>query len=130
MRWFLQSPISHLTSSVSVAYLIWKDPLIAVGGDTFIDDMLSRCGFKNVFGDRNRYPEIQDADLKSAAPDAILLSSEPFPFREKHVDAFRSINPGSLVLPVDGELFSWYGSRLLKSPDYFRTLVAQIHAGN
>ncbi len=124
----LQSNILNLTSKISVVYLIWKDPLITIGRDTFIHDMLSRCGFKNVFSNQNRYPEIKREDLKALQPDLVLLSSEPYPFKEKHREEFQSLCPGSTVLLVDGELFSWYGSRLLKAPEYFRSLVNQFHA--
>jgi ABC-type Fe3+-hydroxamate transport system substrate-binding protein len=114
----------------SVAYLIWKDPLITVGADTFIHDMLSKCGFENVFSNQKRYPEITEEDLGTLHPDLILLSSEPFPFKEKHREEFQSRFPDSTVLLVDGELFSWYGSRLLKAPEYFRSLVNQFHPEN
>jgi len=110
----------------SVAYLIWQDPLITIGSDTFIHDMLSRCAFTNVFSDQKRYPEIKKEDLKRHQPELILLSSEPYPFKEKHREEFQSICPRSTVLLVDGELFSWYGSRLLKSPGYFHSLVNKI----
>jgi ABC-type Fe3+-hydroxamate transport system substrate-binding protein len=115
---------------VSAAYLIWYQPLMAAGRDTFINDMLSRCGFKNCFDHLGRYAEINDADLLNANPGLILLSSEPFPFRKKHLATFRSQFPESNVMLVNGELFSWYGSRLLKSPDYFLQLVEQIKAGD
>ncbi len=114
----------------SAAYLIWKDPLITVGSDTFIHDMLSRCGLKNVFSSQKRYPEIKDEDLRMLQPDLVLLSSEPYPFKEKHREEFQSLYPGSAVLLLDGELFSWYGSRLLRAPDYFRSLVNQFHLEN
>ena len=60
----------------------------------------------------------------SANPDFIFLSSEPFPFKEKHIAEFQSICPNVKIKLVDGELFSWYGSRLLKAPEYFRELIA------
>jgi ABC-type Fe3+-hydroxamate transport system substrate-binding protein len=84
--------------------------------------MLGVAGFKNVFADKNRYPEITIEELKAAAPQYILLSSEPFPFKQKHADELAVEFPLSRVLLVDGELFSWYGSRLLKAPKYFEEL--------
>lgn len=108
---------------VRVAYLIWQNPVMVAAGNTFIDDMLTRCGFANVFGELSRYPEISAPQLRQAAPEWILLSSEPFPFSENHVAYFQQLCPQSRVVLVDGELFSWYGSRLLQSADYFKKLI-------
>lgn len=104
----------------SAVYLIWNEPLIAVGSDTFIDSMLEKAGFKNIIQQR-RYPEIRKEDLLRLNPDYLLLSSEPFPFREKYLTLFRDILPKSNIRIVDGEMFSWYGSRLLRSAKYFET---------
>ena len=101
---------------------------MTVGHDTFIHDMLSRCGFKNSFSNKSRYPEIKEEELKATGADLILLSSEPYPFKEKHVTELKKICPAAEVILVDGEMFSWYGSRMLKAPDYFHTLVEQIRA--
>ena len=104
-----------------VAYLIWRNPWMAAGGDTFIHQMLSHAGFENVFEVNNRYPEIDLSDL--AGPDiTILLSSEPYPFRERHIREVKESLPQARVELVDGEMFSWYGSRLLLAPAYFQQL--------
>jgi ABC-type Fe3+-hydroxamate transport system substrate-binding protein len=106
-----------------VAYLIWRRPWMAAGQGTFIDDMLRRCGYMNAFADRTeRYPEVGPAELAAADPDLVLLSSEPYPFREKHLQEVNMVLPGTPVRLVDGELYSWYGSRLLRSPGYFSGL--------
>ena len=123
-------PMAEKSCPLSVAYFIWKDPLLSVGGDTFIHDMLSRCGLKNVFMAKTRYPEITMEELSHLSPDVIILSSEPFPFKEKHLAVFKVACPESKIHLADGEFFSWYGSRLLKAPDYFRSLVKQIHYSN
>lgn len=103
-----------------VAYFIWKNPLMVAGKETFIDQMLHTCGFENVFSNlENRYPEVTAIDLGMANPELILLSSEPYPFKQKHVEELRVVCPSAKILLVDGELFSWYGTRLLKSPGYF-----------
>ena len=107
----------------TAAYFMWNDPFMVSANNTFIDAMLSSCGFINVFKHKSRYPQITESELKEAHPDYILLSSEPYPFNEKHISLFESICPDARILLVDGELFSWYGSRLLKSPAYFKTLV-------
>lgn len=107
---------------VSAAYFIWRQPYMVAASGTFIDDMLRRAGFTNVFAGRARYPEITAAELAAAAPERILLSSEPYPFGEKHVTEFQAICSTARIDIVDGELFSWYGSRLRQSAAYFRTL--------
>ncbi|MBN9380712.1 MAG: ABC transporter substrate-binding protein [Chitinophagaceae bacterium] len=104
------------------AYFIWKDPWMAAGGNTFIQHMLERCGLVNVFSDRDRYPIVQPEELLQKDCELVLLSSEPYPFREKHVAEITPIIPSAAIRLVDGEMFSWYGSRLLKSPAYFRQL--------
>jgi ABC-type Fe3+-hydroxamate transport system substrate-binding protein len=102
-----------------VAYFIWRDPWMVAGGDTFIDDMLFRAGFQNCFGSLSRYPVIGPS---TAAGAVMLLSSEPYPFREQHAAELRERVPGCEIRFVDGEMFSWYGSRLLQAPGYFREL--------
>jgi ABC-type Fe3+-hydroxamate transport system substrate-binding protein len=107
--------------SVSAAYLIWREPYMAAAANTFIDDMLQRAGFTNVFGDRQRYPELTAAELAAAAPEVVLLSSEPYPFSGKHVAELQAICRQARVLLVDGAAFSWYGSRLLSTAAYLQT---------
>ena len=108
----------------SVLYLIWKNPYMAAGKATFIGDMLAKMGLVNVIKDPNgRYPEITIEEIKTLKPDYIFLSSEPFPFNEKHSIDFKKELPNSKPMVVDGELFSWYGSRLLKSAEYFNSLI-------
>jgi ABC-type Fe3+-hydroxamate transport system substrate-binding protein len=109
-----------------VAYLIWNAPLMVAGGDTFIHHMLDQVGYVNAFGGRSRYPALSEAELKAAAPELIFLSSEPFPFREKHMQHFKGLCPEAVIILVDGEIFSWYGSRLVKAPAYFRTLRERV----
>jgi ABC-type Fe3+-hydroxamate transport system substrate-binding protein len=100
---------------------------MAAGHDTFINEMLTRCSFENVFeNETSRYPEITNDRIKTASPDLILLSSEPYPFKEKHIDELREICPAAKILLVDGELFSWYGSRLLHSAGYFQSLLSSL----
>jgi ABC-type Fe3+-hydroxamate transport system substrate-binding protein len=112
--------VSH--SRKKVAYLIWKEPFMAAGGDTYINDMLERTGFENTFKAIHRYPSITIDELRSSALDTILLSSEPYPFRQYHVDQLGADLPGIRIQLVDGEMFSWYGSRMLKAAPYFQQL--------
>jgi|SRR6185436_7012784 len=115
---------SALCPLPSILYLIWRNPFMTVGADTFIHDMLTRCGLKNIFSELKRYPEITPEQIAIAKPDFIFLSSEPYPFKEKHVDELKTISPSSKIVLVNGEYFSWYGSRLLKAVEYFKKLLA------
>ncbi|MBL7728926.1 MAG: ABC transporter substrate-binding protein [Dinghuibacter sp.] len=110
--------------ALKTAYLIWHEPAMAAGNDTFIHDMMHRCGFSNVFAETARYPETHIEILRQLGCEVLLLSSEPFPFAEKHAAFYREQLPGVTVLLADGEMFSWYGSRLLEAPAYFRQLIA------
>jgi ABC-type Fe3+-hydroxamate transport system substrate-binding protein len=103
-----------------VCYLIWKDPYMAAGKNTFIDYLLRINRFKNVIIDeQSRYPEVQIKDFDEA--EMILLSTEPFPFKESDVEIIKKEFNKDIKL-VDGEYFSWYGSRLIKSFQYFKEL--------
>lgn len=113
-------------SNQSVAYFIWRNPYMVAANDTFIHSMLTQAGFQNAFAQETRYPEITLDTLKRAHPDLIFLSSEPYPFSQKHIEEFQAICPSAKVVLVDGEVFSWYGSRLLLAPDYFRKLRSEI----
>lgn len=93
-------------------YLIWRDPFMSVGRDTYIHDILRRCGYTNSCADQERYPSLSTQDLIDLRPAHILLSSEPFPFKEKHLREIQEICPTAQVSLVDGEFYSWYGSRL------------------
>jgi len=111
----------------TVAYFIWKEPYMVAGQNTFLTDMLSKCDLRNVFMDcKDRYPTITKEEIKKQSPDIILLSSEPYPFSEKHIDEFQQICPKAKIALVDGEYFSWYGSRLLGAPAYFNKVLKEI----
>lgn len=105
---------------LKVAYFIWRKPWMLAGGDTFINYLLELNKFENVYSNSPRYPEVQLEELK--AVDYYFLSSEPFPFEEKHKNEIEAVvNKGDFRF-VDGEFFSWYGSRLAKAFGYFREL--------
>lgn len=108
----------------TVLYLIWKKPYIAAGKNTFIDSMLTTLGLRNAINEE-RYPEV---DLTAINPDFIFLSSEPFPFKEKHLNELAVQFPNSEIFLVDGEYFSWYGSRLTGAPAYFKELLKPLQA--
>lgn len=111
--------------SKRVLYLIWQKPWMAAGTDNFIQEMLERCGLENVVTDP-RYPQLSDEDIRALNPEVVMLSSEPFPFKEKHIQDIQSLLPTAKVMLVDGELFSWYGSRLRYSVAYLEALVHTV----
>jgi ABC-type Fe3+-hydroxamate transport system substrate-binding protein len=120
-RWQRLQP---LTPSRRAAYLVWRKPWMAAGGDTYINDVLARCGFRNAFATRSgRYPETTPEEIKQLAPDVVLLSSEPYPFKENHVREFANCLPQGKVLLVDGEASSWYGARMLPAADALQSLI-------
>jgi ABC-type Fe3+-hydroxamate transport system substrate-binding protein len=118
--------LQPIQPAIPTAYFIWRKPYMGVGNDNFIDHMLQRCGFRNVFADLPRYPEVSPEQLQAAAPKLILLSSEPYPFQKKHFAEFQELCPAAIIKVVDGEMFSWYGSRLLKAPAYLQSLINEV----
>lgn len=108
------------------AYLIWREPYMTVGGDTFVHDVMQRAGLVNVFGEDTRYPVVTLHDVAQAGPDVVLLSSEPYPFAGEHRGEVLAAVPDAAVLLVDGEPFSWYGARLLSTPGYLLRLRRRL----
>lgn len=111
----------------SVLYLIWNNPYMAAGKNTYIDNMLSLCDLHNCICNE-RYPEVDGSLIKELNPELVFLSSEPFPFKEKHIHELQQLLPKSNVILVDGEYFSWYGSKMLRAPQYFNSLQKTIFA--
>lgn len=110
-----------------VAYFIWQNPWMVAANNTFINYLLDTNKFENVFKDQERYPEIDLKDLHNFETlDCIFLSSEPYPFKTKHIIELQKIFPSTKIILVDGEYFSWYGSRLLKAFKYFKELHSQL----
>ena len=109
----------------TVAYVIWEDPYMFAGRNTFIDDILKKIGLHNVVK-QGRYPEIGVSELVTLDPQLVFLSSEPYPFKEKHIEELQRILPQAKVILVDGEMFSWYGSRLVKAVQYFFDFQNQL----
>jgi len=110
-------------------YLIWDKPFMAAGKKTFINEMMQFAGFQNSLGNEDRfsrYPELSEQLIEDLKPEVILLSSEPFPFTNKHLANFQLRFPDKKIYLVDGEMFSWYGSRLLQSPGYFQSLINEL----
>ena len=121
---------SHFPKALSAAYFIWKNPYMTVGSDSFIADMMQKLGLKNIFAHKKRYPQVTVNDVKNAGCQLLLLSSEPYPFAEKEKEELQQQLPDTKILLVDGEMFSWYGSRLLQAPGYFSSLLKQMYNSN
>ncbi|MFC4232694.1 ABC transporter substrate-binding protein [Parasediminibacterium paludis] len=113
-------------TTLKTAYLIWRKPYMTVGGDTYINDMLQYAGFENVFANEKRYPAITIEQITEKKCDLLLLSSEPYPFKQQHIEALQAALPRIKIVLVDGEMFSWYGSRLIAAASYFKTLQETI----
>lgn len=118
--------LAPLSQPLRALYLIWQEPWMTIGGDTFINEMLRYAGFENVFAQANRYPAVSLEQMQAEKPDVILLSSEPFPFSQKHIAQLQPHFPGTPIVLVDGEMFSWFGSRLLLTPPYFAALRRKL----
>jgi ABC-type Fe3+-hydroxamate transport system substrate-binding protein len=116
------SHIQHLIASLpaiaepkTCAYVIWKNPYMVAGGNTYIHSMLEMAGLENIFGKQVRYPETSLEQLESLKPDYILLSTEPYSFKPSHVEELKGILPSSKIILVDGEVFSWFGTRMVSA---------------
>ncbi len=121
----LQSLALQHNINKKVAYFIWKNPYMLAGQHTFINHMLAMIGLQNVVKSA-RYPEIELEDLKLLEPEIVFLSSEPYPFRDKHLKEIEVVLPHASVQLVDGEMFSWYGSRLIKAVQYLFQLQKDL----
>ncbi|MFI5203433.1 MAG: ABC transporter substrate-binding protein [Flavobacteriales bacterium] len=110
--------IKVTNSKPSVIYLIWKNPWMAVGTHSFIHHMMEKIGLKNTIT-QERYPEVSMDDLKEFSPEVLILSTEPFPFSQNDVLYFQTELPATKVWLVNGEMFSWYGSRMKSAATYF-----------
>lgn len=105
----------------NVAYFIWKKPYMVAGANTFVDQLLQLNHFRNYFANVERYPEVELEQL-NGAPDLnlVLLSSEPYPFKAEDAYEIACLIGNVQAILVDGEMFSWHGTRLLKALDYFK----------
>lgn len=128
---FAWSDFSHFIKEKpfrKVAYFIWRNPYMVAGSDNFINELLKRNHFDNVYDkDNGRYPVIEPEKMQEeGSPELVFLSSEPYPFKEEHVLEIRQYIPNAKIMLVDGEMFSWYGTRLLKAFGYFKELHQQL----
>jgi len=111
---------------LSAVYLIWKNPWMSIGGDTFISKMMQYAGFDNLFNYEKRYPEISINTLVELKPQILLLSSEPYPFKEKDRSELQKLLPDTCILLVKGEPFTWFGTYIETAVDYFKIVQKEI----
>lgn len=117
----------RLTKVLPCAYLIWKDPFMAVGPKTFIHDQLFALGLQNVLDSSDtRYPVVTPDILLRSGIRVLFLSTEPYPFKDSDASYFHDLLPGCEIRIVDGEMFSWYGSRMRLATTYFKELLATL----
>lgn len=126
-----KSMIKLSNDQINTLYLIWRKPYMTIGKDTFIHSILETIGLKNMFGHQTRYPVIHNLQTSYFANcKLILLSSEPYPFSGKHIQEIQEQLPNTKILLVDGEYFSWYGSKMLHAPDYLKKLLSDFFEQN
>jgi ABC-type Fe3+-hydroxamate transport system substrate-binding protein len=118
--------VKKICAPLRTAYFIWRKPYMLAGGGTYIHSVLQHTGLVNVAADQPRYPEVTVEQLKQLAPEVVFLSSEPYPFAQKHIDELQAHLLHSHIQLVDGEMFSWYGSRMLRVPAYIQKLAAGL----
>jgi len=112
-----------------VAYFIWSKPWMVAGNDTFINEMLALNKFENIYANVSRYPKIEiDRIRHDGDPDVVILSSEPFPFKDEHAMEISTFTNRSITVFGDGEMFSWFGSRMLLAFDYFKALHKKLES--
>jgi len=121
-----QASFKPLASMPSVLYLIWKNPYMSIGADTFIHHMLEVIGCSNILKNEMRYPSLTPERASRLSLDMVMLSSEPYPFKEKDVEEVQAFWPSAKIVLVDGEYFSWYGNRPIDAFDYFDRLKGQL----
>jgi len=107
-------------------YLIWKDPYMSIGKDTFIHSMMEEAGLQNILENETRYPTLTDQYMIQLNPDVILLSSEPYSFGPNDLSDLQKLLPDTKIVFVDGEMFSWYGSRMTEGIQYVVNLAKTI----
>lgn len=119
--------IKGIFNNKTCLYFIWRKPYMTIGHNTFINNVLLNLGFKSIAQKlEGNYPEITPEWITEQSIDYILLSSEPYAFKEKHKSEFLTFNPTANIQLIDGEMCSWYGSRMLKAPSYFKEFAKTL----
>lgn len=123
----LKMKVNEQKISQKIAYFIWRKPYMVAAKNTFINHLIETLNFENVFAENlERYANVTEEDIIEKKPSIIFLSSEPYPFKQKHISELQNLLPKAKIILVDGEMFSWYGSRLRFSANYFKELLNQL----
>ncbi|MFN3951355.1 MAG: helical backbone metal receptor [Thermaurantimonas sp.] len=122
----LWKPLKNSARNLRVVYLIWRKPYMAAGTDTFIHHVITHIGLKNAV-QTARYPKLHAEEIRTLRPDVLFLSSEPYPFKEKHIEELNQYVPDSHIVLVNGEAFSWYGYRMIPSSVYLSSLITHLN---
>ena len=123
----LKIKVTGNKNTQKIAYFIWRKPYMVAAKNTFINHLIETLNFENVFADNSeRYASVTENDIIDKNPSIIFLSSEPYPFKQKHISELQNLLPKVKIILVDGEMFSWYGSRLRFSANYFKELLNQL----
>ncbi|MEM7108506.1 MAG: helical backbone metal receptor [Bacteroidota bacterium] len=109
-------------NKLKVLYFIWYNPYMVAGSNTFVDSILQKAGYQNAAAHLERYPRLSESEIMEMDVDVVMLSSEPYPFKESHKEGLQNLLPKAEITLVDGEYFSWYGPRLLDTPNYLNSL--------
>lgn len=109
------------TPPLRTIYLIWKNPWMSVGKGTYIHDVMQMYNLENLFENQRRYPRTTLPEMQDLNPELILLSTEPYPFKEKNITELQELFPDAKVELVNGEWFSWYGSRMYRAFEELNT---------
>ena len=110
-----------------VAAVVWRDPWMVVGPDTFGGDVLARLGCVNAFtAGTQRYPTVDVDELDAMGLDVILLPSEPYVFSPSDGPEAFTRTPTALM---DGRMLTWYGPSLLVAREHLSRSIAAALAG-
>ena len=119
--------LPKVNSNIQCLYLVWKNPYIAVGSGSFIDSVLNKLNLRNCLrNSEKKYPKINLNNFENNF-DLIILPSEPYRFSNKDIEELENVFPEKVIIKVDGEMFSWYGTHQLKSISYFDKFVEKLN---
>jgi ABC-type Fe3+-hydroxamate transport system substrate-binding protein len=107
----------------SFIYLIWDNPLMAAGPNTYISNLIEYTGGRNLIPKSpKRYPMIKPDEIVNLEPDFLFLPDEPYEFKERDHDSFSLLLPKTSILLIDGKLASWYNQRIRDGCLFFSKL--------
>ena len=116
---------SAIAPPLKTACMIWKDPWMTVGPDTYVSDVLATLGLQNIFdSSQDRYFKTALEDVIAREPQVILLPDEPYEFGKSDKalieDFLKAQGAKARVELIDGSSLTWFGSRTLPALGYLR----------